>query len=566
MVFLYIWRSKNVKYIDMKYRYPLMMFLFLVVGTSSLCAQTNLEAGDIAITTFNAASGTQTFSFITFVDIKKDSQIKLTDHGWDIPNNDFGSAVEGTITWTATSDVPALTEVIIEDPLNEISSNIGTVAKSGNFSLSVQGDQIIVYQENAGAVPSFIYMFNRGSDILAADNERGIRTSRTLTMLPPGLVMGVHVFSSTSRNQNWQYRCDGQRSGNKESLLAFFMSSENYRAGSNFYGNGALSEEGCSFEFNDVDASNPIINPQTFDLREDAPVGYVIGVPEVDDASNTAFQNWRIVGGEGKDLFDIDPDTGMITVKEANSLDFETIDGQRHHILVEVDDISGNSSESSESTGRGLITIDVKDYVGVISISTSADRVKEGDTGVFVFSVSTPSLSPIALSIVNYGGLAAFGIDYKGGLNSIVIPANTSSVSMNIETIVDVEQEPEENVFIATILQEASDDIAISASGVAQFIIEDRNISLGVSDNYLSKELVLYPNPSKGNVYLRTNANNNDLQYVNLYTLRGALVKTVSIDSLEPEKYLDFGDVANGTYVLKVYGKKAVAVKRLIIY
>ncbi len=544
----------------MKHRYPLMLFLFFALISAKSIAQSSLNSGDIAITTYNT-NGNQSFSFITFVNIQKNTKIYFTDRGWDTTTNAFGTAPEGIITWTATSSIPALTEIIIENPKSNIGTSTGVVSKSGNFNITAIGDQILVYQESNTTIPNFIYAFNRGRAIL--DHASGLRTSSTLTMLPEGLTLNIDIFSSTSSKKNWQYRCTGPREGNKESLLSLFMPSNNYNTSSDStYLNGALSQNGCSFTLNNADFTKPVINAQTFGLREDAPNGHSVGVPAVDDGSNTQFKNWRIVGGSDQNKFEINNNTGMITVKNRSTFDFENIDTRSYYIYIEVDDLSGNSSESSTTTDQGKITINIEDYVSSITASSSPEKVLEGNTGVFTFTISEPSYSATTLNIVNYTGFATPGIDYTQGPSTITIPANQSSVDINIETIIDSDtEEIDETVFIVALLAETSNDITLN--GVAQFTIENFNTSLSIADSQLSKELKLYPNPSTGTLYLTADTKNN-LQYLELFTLRGKLINTIPLNSLERQR-IDLNALTNGTYILKIYGENAVAVKKLTL-
>lgn len=142
---------------------------------------TQLGAGDIAFTGMNC-DGTDSFSFVTLVDIELGTQINFTDNGWK--SDDTWRTGEGTLNWVADASYSAGHEFEI--------TNIGTM----NFSTS--GDQIIAYQ-GLESSPSFISALNNNGT-----SWQGDATSATTSALPTGLTDDVNCVA-VDEADNIQY-------------------------------------------------------------------------------------------------------------------------------------------------------------------------------------------------------------------------------------------------------------------------------------------------------------------------------------------------------------------------
>lgn len=155
--------------------------------------QTTLHPGEVVITGFNS-DNPDNFTFVLLTDITNGTEIKFTDNGWQTPGS-FRSN-EGTLTWTATSDLPCGTEITIS---GTTSASFGTVTSSGSFALSASGDQILVYQ-GADANPSFVFAVHFGS------GGWGNATSSNTSALPTGLTDGVNALD-LGNFDNANYNC-----------------------------------------------------------------------------------------------------------------------------------------------------------------------------------------------------------------------------------------------------------------------------------------------------------------------------------------------------------------------
>ncbi|WP_299884513.1 T9SS type A sorting domain-containing protein [uncultured Lacinutrix sp.] len=152
--------------------------------------QTILSAGDIAITGF-ACDDPDRVLFICFRDIDTGTVIKFTDRGWILPSNLFRDdpTRDGTLTWTATTNLLAGEEIELTDTAGVFSANQGTVVETQDFDLSTLGDQILVYQ-GLDTSPTFIHAIHM-------DNANGgwsnAVTSST-SALPTGLTDTVNAI------------------------------------------------------------------------------------------------------------------------------------------------------------------------------------------------------------------------------------------------------------------------------------------------------------------------------------------------------------------------------------
>ncbi len=220
---------------------PIVLLITILIHSNYIFAQTTLSAGNLALTTINADGG-DGFSFVPFIDLDINTEIRFTDNGWNTATDDFTSGSEGIITWTATSAISAGTEIIVSNPSTATPSvNDGSVSKSGTFNLSGGGDQILVYQ-GTEASPTFIYCFNHSASGFSI-------LSNTLdTNLPDGLTNNVNAYSVTTHADNWQVKCSSTQNDTPENLLALFMIESNYNTNSaSEYTGGATSQAGCSY-------------------------------------------------------------------------------------------------------------------------------------------------------------------------------------------------------------------------------------------------------------------------------------------------------------------------------
>jgi hypothetical protein len=218
----------------------LVAFLCTMIVQQKVTAQTTLAAGDIAFTGYNAAgnnvSGTYNqFSFVILRTggISANTVINFTDNGWN-PLTSALTTNEGTITWTATADLPQFTQVVMKvvaggTSIESIST--GSVSIGGFFILSGAGDQVLAYQ-GLSTTPTFISGIHMNSELANGNSaassyaawddiqtggwamtgsRSGVPTGLTSTGATPNAIMPVHLPGvAGAEYDNAVYNCTGQ--------------------------------------------------------------------------------------------------------------------------------------------------------------------------------------------------------------------------------------------------------------------------------------------------------------------------------------------------------------------
>lgn len=107
----------------------------------------------------------------------------------------------------------------------------------------------------------------------------------------------------------------------------------------------------ASVTVNDLNTP-PVINPQTFSINENAANGTVVGTVVASDAQTNQTKTFSIIGGNTSGTFIINSLTGVITVFNSPTLDFETTPS--FALIVKVQD-NGSGTLSAQNT----VTINV---------------------------------------------------------------------------------------------------------------------------------------------------------------------------------------------------------------
>ena len=158
----------------------LSIFVLFFISSTFISAQTILNPGDVAIVGINCDNPND-FAFVLLTDIEAGTVINITDDGWKAEGGFRQN--EGVVTYTSPSSLPAGTIII-----NSVNS--ANFVVSGNFSLTTNGDQLIVFQGNINT-PSLIYALNNyGAGVWQADAQNS-----NTSALPTGLVNGFSAVA-----------------------------------------------------------------------------------------------------------------------------------------------------------------------------------------------------------------------------------------------------------------------------------------------------------------------------------------------------------------------------------
>jgi hypothetical protein len=266
----------------------LVLFLY-----NTAISQTTLSPGDIVISVYNE-DGDDDFAFVLLTDIASGTVIKFTDDGWLPEAGEFRDS-EGEVTWTATSDLPKGTEIIIYAPGDlgsgpGISTNFGTAVESDNsFSIAASsGDQIIAFQGDKATSPTPIYMFDSstsGLETLDADVSANEDSG-----LPTGLTSGTTAYVVGSATQdNFQYNCPSISDATAANILASFMNGSNYTSSTTT----TYAPVGCNYRDAEITGNEgwrmlsfPITSGVVSDISDDTAIQGVTGGANASDDSN----------------------------------------------------------------------------------------------------------------------------------------------------------------------------------------------------------------------------------------------------------------------------------------
>ena len=358
-----------------------LLFLSLITLVSSSVNATDLNAGDLALTTISA-DGADAFSFVLLVDISGTTEVHFTDKGWDTVTNAFGTTTsEGRITWLMTGSLSAGTTVNITSSTTTPSSTQGSVSRSGSFNISGGGDQILVYR-GTEASPTFIWCFSHRINGFAGNS---VGSSSLNTHLPPGLTRKVNAVETIVHADNWEFNCSVS-SGSLSTLQMALADAANFTSQSTTEITGGPSGS-CSSGFT-VSSVTPV------------------------SASITAQTN-VLCGGEA---------TGALTVAASDGTTPYTYDWS-----------NGGSSASISSLLVGTYTVTVTDGGG--GTATASATITE--IAAIVVTLGTPvdvdcfGASTGSLTASVSGGTTPYTYNWNSGETSSMItnkPAGTYTV------------------------------------------------------------------------------------------------------------------------------------------
>lgn len=182
-----------------------------------------LQLGDIAFNGY-LCDGAHEYSFVLLVNIPSGTAINFTDRGWKSTGG-FRDGEEDIVTWTATSALPAGTEVLIHN----LTASVGTVTATTGSPLQFtdQGDQVFAYYGDtptAGDESSFLAAIHMNGEWDATASSA--RTSAK----PSVFTDGVTSIAIAPEKDNAYYICDGLTEGTAAVLRTALNTKENWNA------------------------------------------------------------------------------------------------------------------------------------------------------------------------------------------------------------------------------------------------------------------------------------------------------------------------------------------------
>ncbi|MCA9239512.1 MAG: cadherin domain-containing protein, partial [Planctomycetales bacterium] len=162
------------------------------------------------------------------------------------------------------------------------------------------------------------------------------------------------------------------------------------------------------------DTSDPSLPPTQASIREDADSGDAIVGGKVEAAPSWRFFTYEIVQGDPQGIFEIDPNSGVITIADSTPLD---ADLNPSYLLT----VAATESTEQEQVAYGvvLVTVGGVNEAPAFSGSNEFDVLESALTGAPLGSVIATDPEGEELQYALSGGDGAFKIDAKTGLISV---------------------------------------------------------------------------------------------------------------------------------------------------
>jgi len=187
----------------------LIASILMVTVLSGGASIASVAPGDIGIIGYQS-DDPDALAFVVLATVSSGEVIRFTDCGW-YSSGGFRTG-EGGVAYTAGSDLAPGTVVSRSNPFTSGGWSVDNSGLGGTFLLSTSGDQIIVFQGDAGS-PALVYAIHNDS------SGWGDATNSNTTALPSGLVDGTTaVFIGSPESDNGYY--DGITEGTPAELRA----------------------------------------------------------------------------------------------------------------------------------------------------------------------------------------------------------------------------------------------------------------------------------------------------------------------------------------------------------
>ena len=297
----------------------------------------------------------------------------------------------------------------------------------------------------------------------------------------------------------------------------------------------------------------PVVEDQLFSIPENTPSGQQVDIILASDPDNGQQLSFTIVGGNSSNAFEIDEFTGMLSVMNADAINFEL--NPAFTLIVEVeDDGAGNL------TDQAVIIINLADINEnpIVEDQELSVVIYEIDENILVGDVM--AFDPDQGQTISYtileDELGAFSIDPTYGR---LIITNLYLIIEDPGTVFDI---------LVSVVDNSSAGLKDDAIITIDVDLTDLITGVGDSPN-ITDELLLniYPNPTHGklNVEVVNMASASDGEIL-ITDLQGAQVLKENIAlNKEFNSELDLTGIAPGIYFIHVLSEKTIITRKFIV-
>ena len=119
-----------------------------------------------------------------------------------------------------------------------------------------------------------------------------------------------------------------------------------------------------------------------------------------------------------------------------------------------------------------------------------------------------------------------------------------------------------DNITLASMIQDRSTSVSVCD---AQLMTDySGGCALGVEEDILNEGISLYPNPTKGPLYINTDGRAM-IEGANLYDVNGRLISSYHLEDTSKRNEIDLSNIAKGVYFLNIYSDAAFITKKIVL-
>jgi hypothetical protein len=418
------------------------------LSSSSPCVNMGTDLGipmDIDSTAVPQGTGPELGSFEFIEGNLTNNAPEIANQSFDIDENSPSGQFVGTVVANDPDAGQVLTYSITNGNTGNtfaINSESGELSIVNNaqldfetnplFSFTVQvQDNGAGYLTNQATITVNINDINENPNIAAAsfsvdENSPNGTAVGTASASDPDNGQALN-FSIISGNTSGAFQI-GSSSGE---ISVANSSALNYESNSTFSltvevednGAGSLTDQAIiTVNLNDVNES-PNISTASFAVNENSANGTSVGTVTASDPDNGQTLSFSIIGGNASGAFQINSNTGLISVANSSALNFES--NPTFSLIVEVE-YNGTGSLTDQAT----ITVnlnDVNENPNILTASFAVNENSANGTIVGTVSASDPDNGQtLSFSILGGNSSGAFQINSNTGTISV---ANSSGLN-----------------------------------------------------------------------------------------------------------------------------------------
>ena len=296
---------------------------------------------------------------------------------------------------------------------------------------------------------------------------------------------------------------------------------------------------------------SPVIYDQSFEIRKNAKLGDMIGQVIATDPNTEQRLTFSILSGNEEGAFSIDPETGGLYATDAIQI------STSESIVLEVE-VTDNAVESLSASA--YITVNI-----VINGKIVDGEVKNNNPNRIILTYSESLKSGSLKSSQIYSDFTL-----SGGKAVKQVTINGNEIYLDLDSKYEYDDEIIVSYSRGTtpIYDEFGNEMEpFENYQIANNIMMGNGINTGIDPTANALDVIVFPNPSAGQVNIRANNLSSDDCELFLFSMTGNLVskKLVSASFGNLEERLNLSHLKKGTYVIKLISKRQIFQDKIVI-